>query len=89
MGLRICCSSEQMLRSITVTTLVQSQNRTVARFVVDGVRSLRARFEAHKAVVNDRRRISRELMTYSDDELAELGFSRFDIPAIATGTYRR
>ncbi|MCB8880825.1 hypothetical protein ACELLULO517_11320 [Acidisoma cellulosilytica] len=72
-----------------MTTLAQSQNRTVARFLADGVRSLRARFDAQMAVVGERRRISRELMTYSDDELAELGFSRFDIPAIASGSYRR
>ena len=72
-----------------MTTLAQSQNRSVARFLADGVQSLRARYVAYKAVVADRRRITRELMTYSDDELAELGFSRLDIPAIATGTYRR
>jgi uncharacterized protein YjiS (DUF1127 family) len=78
-----------MLRSNTVTTLAQSQNRSIARVLADGVQSLRARYAAYMAVVNERRRITRELETYSDDELAELGFSRFDIPAIATGTYRR
>jgi uncharacterized protein YjiS (DUF1127 family) len=78
-----------MLRSITVTTLAQSQNRSVARLLADGVRSLRARVDAQVVVANKRRQITRELMTYSDDELGELGFSRYDIPAIAAGTYRR
>ncbi len=72
-----------------MTTLAQPQNRTIARLLADGVQSLRARYAAYQAVVNERRRIARELDTYSDDELAELGFSRFDIPAVATGTYRR
>ncbi|MBW4021754.1 MAG: DUF1127 domain-containing protein [Proteobacteria bacterium] len=43
----------------------------------------------YRAAARERRRITRELSTYSDDELGELGFSRFDIPAIAAGTYRR
>jgi uncharacterized protein YjiS (DUF1127 family) len=41
------------------------------------------------SVARERRRIARELSTYSDSELAELGFSRLDIPAVAAGTYRR
>ncbi len=72
-----------------MTTLTHSHNRSVSRAVAEGIQGLRARFEARMAVVNERRRIARELSTYSDDELAELGFSRFDIPAIATGAYRR
>jgi uncharacterized protein YjiS (DUF1127 family) len=37
----------------------------------------------------ERGRIVRELSSCSDRELADLGFSRSDIPAIANGTYRR
>jgi hypothetical protein len=33
--------------------------------------------------------IARELSTYTDRELGELGFSRADLPMIAAGTYRR
>lgn len=72
-----------------MTTLTHSHSRSVSRFLADGLQGLRTRFDAHMAVVNERRRVARELSTYSDDELAELGFSRLDIPAIATGAYRR
>lgn len=72
-----------------MTTLAQSQTRSAGRSFFDGIQALRARFEAHRAVVAERRRLARELDTYTDAELAELGFSRFDIPAVAAGTYRR
>ncbi len=32
---------------------------------------------------------TRELNGYTDRELGELGIDRFDIPAVARGTYRR
>jgi uncharacterized protein YjiS (DUF1127 family) len=41
------------------------------------------------AQARERRRIARELSTYSDAELGELGFSRHDIPAVAAGNFRR
>jgi uncharacterized protein YjiS (DUF1127 family) len=34
-------------------------------------------------------RIARELGGYTDRELADLGLSRSEIPAVAQGTYRR
>ncbi|HTW29534.1 MAG TPA: DUF1127 domain-containing protein [Acetobacteraceae bacterium] len=43
----------------------------------------------HRADVRERRRIERELSTYTDRELGDLGISREDIPAIARGTFRR
>jgi uncharacterized protein YjiS (DUF1127 family) len=78
-----------MLRSITVASLAQSQNRSLGRILAERVQALRTRFEVQMTALRERRRIARELETYSDEELAELGFSRLDIPAIAAGTYRR
>lgn len=78
-----------MLRSITVTTLAQSQNRSLGRVLADRVQALRTRYAVQMTALRERRRIARELDSYSDDELAELGFSRLDIPAVASGSYRR
>jgi uncharacterized protein YjiS (DUF1127 family) len=72
-----------------MATVVHSHNRTVGRFLADAVRSLSFRVQVSIAQARDRRRIAHELSTYSDDELAELGFSRLDIQAVAAGTYRR
>lgn len=72
-----------------MATLAHSNARSSGRGLAERFQGLRARYEAHMAVVRERRRIARELETYSDEQLAELGFSRFDIPAVAAGTYRR
>ncbi len=72
-----------------MASIVRSQNRTVGRFLADGIQSLSFRFQSYLAASAQRRRIARELSTYTDEELGELGFSRFDIPAVAAGTYRR
>ena len=72
-----------------MATLAHSHHRSLGRIVADSAQSLRARIAVQLEVVRQRRRIARELNTYSDAELAELGFSRFDIPAVAAGTYRR
>jgi uncharacterized protein YjiS (DUF1127 family) len=74
---------------MTMATIARSQNRTVGRFLADGVQSLSLRFQTYMAETRERRRLINELSTYSDAELGELGFSRFDIPAVAAGTYRR
>jgi uncharacterized protein YjiS (DUF1127 family) len=74
---------------MTMATIARSQNRTVGRFLIDGVQSLNLRFQASVAETRERRRIARELSTYTDAELGELGFSRYDIPAVAAGTFRR
>ena len=52
-------------------------------------RQLVRRWHRHAA---ERRRIAqhtRELESYTDRELAELGLDRSDIPAVARGTYER
>jgi uncharacterized protein YjiS (DUF1127 family) len=50
---------------------------------------LRAGYLAWRAEQRKRARIARELATYTDRELFDLGISRGDIPAIVRGTYRR
>lgn len=72
-----------------MTTLAQSQSRSLTRVLAERIQGLRARYDARMSVARERRRIARELETYSDEELGELGFSRLDIPAVAAGTYRR
>jgi uncharacterized protein YjiS (DUF1127 family) len=41
-----------------------------------------------RAERRERRQMARELSTYTDRELNELGFSPADLPMIAAGTYR-
>jgi uncharacterized protein YjiS (DUF1127 family) len=50
---------------------------------------LKARFLAWRAQRRERARIARELLSYTDRELFDLGIGRADIPAIINGTYRR
>ncbi len=72
-----------------MATIARTNTRTTGNTLADRVRSLNLRFQAMKAAARERNRISRELSTYSDDELGELGLSRCDIPAVAAGTFRR
>jgi uncharacterized protein YjiS (DUF1127 family) len=72
-----------------MATIARSNTRTTGQSLADRVRSLNLRFQAYKAEARERGRIMRELSTYSDDELSELGLSRYDIPAVAAGTFRR
>ncbi len=51
--------------------------------------SLKARLLAWRERRRERARIARELLSYTDRELFDLGISRADIPAILDGTYRR
>lgn len=72
-----------------MTTLAHSQTRSLGRILAERIQGLRARYAVQMTALRERRRVARELETYSDEELAELGFSRLDIPAVAAGTYRR
>ncbi len=72
-----------------MATIARSNTRTTGHGLADRFRSLNLRFQAFKAAARERNRIMRELSTYSDDELGELGLSRCDVPAVAAGTYRR
>ncbi len=49
----------------------------------------RARFSAWRAKRAYRARIARELNTYTDRELFDLGIQRADFQAILNGTFRR
>ncbi len=72
-----------------MATIARSQTRTAARPVADSLQGLALRFQAFREASRNRARIRRELMTYTDHQLADLGLSRGDIPAVAAGTYRR
>jgi uncharacterized protein YjiS (DUF1127 family) len=48
-----------------------------------------ALFSARRKQISERARIRRELETYSDRELADLGIGRADIEAVASGQFTR
>jgi uncharacterized protein YjiS (DUF1127 family) len=73
----------------TMATIARSQTRTAAHPVADSLHGLALRFRAFREAAHKRSRIRRELMTYTDHQLADLGLSRGDIPSVAAGTYRR
>jgi len=54
-----------------------------------GLQLLNRGMAERRAARLEREQVARELSTYTDRELGELGFSRADIPMIAAGTYRR
>ncbi len=55
----------------------------------DHTGGLRQRFLAWREQRQRRAQITRELLTYTDRELFDLGITRGDIPAIINGTFRR
>ncbi len=54
-----------------------------------GVAVRRQLFAAWREKRAYRARITRELLTYTDRELFDLGIQRADIPAVVNGTFRR
>jgi uncharacterized protein YjiS (DUF1127 family) len=74
---------------MTMATIARSETSINGRGLAGGLRSLTLRLQAYRDAARERGRIVRELSSYSDDELCELGLSRYDIPAVAAGTYRR
>ena len=54
-----------------------------------GIRLLARAMAERRVVRREHERLARELSTYTDRELGELGFSRADLPMIAAGVYRR
>ena len=54
-----------------------------------GIQTLNRSMAERRVARLERQQIARELSTYTDRELGELGFSRADLPMIAAGTYRR
>ena len=79
--------------------LLHEGNRQLGAAAGEGVRKLAhslARlftlppwWMAYRGEQRRRTQIVRELSAYTSRELAELGFSRADFPAILKGTYRR
>lgn len=69
--------------------LAHSNSATLGQGLNKRLHLLRLRFDRVMEAQRERRRIARELNTYSDEELAEFGFSRSDIPAVAAGNFRR
>ena len=72
-----------------MATIARPASQTTGHGLTDRLQGLSLRFQSYRAAARERNRIARELSTYSDDELGELGFSRYDIPAVAAGTFRR
>ncbi len=62
---------------------------TVWTQLVHAVTERRQRFGAWREKRAYRARIARELSTYTDRELFDLGIQRADIPAVLNGTFRR
>jgi uncharacterized protein YjiS (DUF1127 family) len=58
-------------------------------FVLDVLQQTIISFTTWRAERRERARISRELATYTDLELVDLGIQSADIPAIINGTYTR
>jgi hypothetical protein len=54
-----------------------------------GLRLLAGSMGEQRVARLERQQMARELSTYTDRELGELGFSRADLPMIAAGTYRQ
>ena len=52
-------------------------------------RNASTQFAAFRSRSAERARIRRELESYSDRQLSDLGLSRLDIPAVAAGQYAR
>jgi uncharacterized protein YjiS (DUF1127 family) len=51
--------------------------------------SLLARYQALRSASIEQARIRRELESYTDRQLSDLGLSRLDIPAVAAGHFSR
>jgi uncharacterized protein YjiS (DUF1127 family) len=72
-----------------MATIAHSNSRVTGHSLAGRIRGLAVNFLAYRAAARERNRIVRELSSYTDAELGELGFSRYDIRAVAAGTYRR
>jgi uncharacterized protein YjiS (DUF1127 family) len=72
--------ASQVFEPATDTAWAQFTNAVTER---------RARFSAWRAKRAYRARIARELDTYTDRELFDLGIQRGDFAAILNGTFRR
>jgi uncharacterized protein YjiS (DUF1127 family) len=72
-----------------MTALAIQTSRTLWGSLVAQVNEMVAEVKQQRAVRAEQNRIANELELCSDRDLAEMGFSRCDIPSIANGTYAR
>jgi uncharacterized protein YjiS (DUF1127 family) len=72
-----------------MASIARSTTSTTSSSISDRLRNISLRLQSYRSEARQRSQIRRELSSYSDDELGELGLSRCDIPAVAAGTYRR
>jgi len=70
----------------TLTNIAFDHPHTPAR---DVLHQAVASFTAWRTEQRKRAQIARELATYTDRELFDLGIQRADVPAIINGTYTR
>lgn len=69
--------------------VIESTGNSVFAQVAQAWDGFQQRRAAHRAAARERNRIARELATYTDRDLADLGVSRDNIPDIVAGTFRR
>jgi len=72
-----------------MTELALVVSRTLWARLVSFIENVSDQFKEERRIRTERARIVNELNATTDRELAELGFSRADLPAIANGTYQR
>jgi len=73
----------------TMTELALVVSRTLWARLVSFIETVSAQYKEDRRIWAERARIVNELNASTDRELAELGFSRADLPAIANGSYQR
>ncbi len=78
-----------MFATDNLSTALSGTPHIVAGSGAGRLARLRVSMNERLAERRRRHRIVTELSHYTDRELADLGFSRADFPAIANGTYRR
>jgi uncharacterized protein YjiS (DUF1127 family) len=72
-----------------MTALAIQTGRTLWGSFAALVNQMVVEYKQQRVVRAKQNRIATELSRCSDRELAEMGFSRYDIPSIADGTYAR
>ena len=68
---------------------IENTGNSLFTQLAQGWTNLREQRAARRAARVTRNRIARELATYTDRELFDLGIARANIPEILDGTFRR
>jgi uncharacterized protein YjiS (DUF1127 family) len=77
------------MEDLMASQTIDITTNTVWGQLAHAVAERRQRFAAWREKRAYRARITRELLTYTDRELFDLGIQRADIPAVVNGTFRR